>query len=99
MTSKIYDLKPIHLKNDRSSGRLKSPNWRKTKMDSLIQQIVEKTGVSEEIAQTIVDMVLENVKGQLPANMQGMVDSFLGGGGDAGAGGGLGNMLGGFLKK
>jgi len=67
-------------------------------MDSLIEQIVEKTGVSEEIAKTIVDMVLENVKGQLPANMQGMVDSFLGGGG-ADAGGGLGNMLGGFLKK
>jgi hypothetical protein len=67
------------------------------KMDALIAQIVEKTGVSEEVAKTIVDMVLENVKGQLPANMQGMVDSLLGGGG--GDAGGLGNLLGGFLKK
>ena len=66
-------------------------------MDALVQQIVEKTGLSEEMAETVVNMVLEHVKGQLPENMQGMVDSFLGGGGDAG--GGLGGMLGGFLKK
>ena len=67
-------------------------------MEALIAQIVEKTGVSEEIAQSIVDMVLEHVKGQLPENMQGMVDQFLGGEGGS-AGGGLGSMLGGFLKK
>ncbi|MEM9778091.1 MAG: hypothetical protein AAF902_26175 [Chloroflexota bacterium] len=66
-------------------------------MDALVAQIVEKTGLSEEMAQNVVNMVLEHVKDQLPENMQGMVDSFLGGeGGDTG---GLGGMIGGFLKK
>ena len=65
-------------------------------MDALVAQIVEKTGLSEEMAQNVVDMVLEHVKGQLPENMQGMVDSLLGGEGGAG---GIGGMLGGFLKK
>lgn len=70
-------------------------------MDALIAQIVEKTGVSEEIAGTIVDMVMENVKGQLPESMQGMVGGLLGGGGDdaGGALGKLGGMASGFLNK
>ncbi len=71
-------------------------------MDALIAQIVEKTGVSEEIAGTIVDMVLENVKGQLPESMQGMVGGLLGGDGGEDAGGmlgKLGGMAGGLLNK
>ena len=67
-------------------------------MDVLIAQIVEKTGLSEEMAESIVEMVLEHVKGQLPDNMQGMVDQFLSGEGGS-ASGNLGSMLGGFLKK
>ena len=68
-------------------------------MEVLVAQIVEKTGLSEEMAENVVNMVLEHVKDQLPENMQGMVDTFLGGGGDAGGLGNLGGMLGGFLKK
>lgn len=67
-------------------------------MDALVAQIVEKTGVSEEIARSIVSMVMEYVKDQLPENMQGLADQFLGGDG-GNAGGGLGSMLGSFLKK
>ena len=67
-------------------------------MDVLVAQIVEKTGLSEEMAESVVNMVLEHVKDQLPENMQGMVDSFLGGG-DAGGLGNIGGMLSGFLKK
>lgn len=71
-------------------------------MEALIAQIVEKTGVSEEIAQSIIGMVADNMKEKLPAPMQGMVDQYLGGGGDdagGGLGGGLGGMIGGMLNK
>ena len=69
-------------------------------MDDIVQMVVEKVGISEEQAQMAVNVVMEQVKGKLPENMQGMVDMALGGGGDAGgAMGNLGGMLGGMLKK
>jgi hypothetical protein len=70
-------------------------------MDALIAQIVEKTGVSEEIAKTIVDLVLDNVKEHLPENMQGMVDSLLDGegGNPLDSLGGAASMLGGLFGK
>ena len=62
-------------------------------MDELVKLVVEKTGVSEELAKKAVDVVLDYVKKKLPAPIAGQLDSLLdgsGGGGDiAGALGGL----------
>ena len=44
-------------------------------MDELKKQLSEKLGLSEDISQQAVDMVLGFVKGKLPENMQGLVDS------------------------
>ena len=69
-------------------------------MDDIVKMVVEKTGLPEAQAQMAVNVVIEQIKGKLPENMQGMVDMALGGGGaDAGGMGNLGGMLGGLLKK
>lgn len=68
-------------------------------MDALIAQIVEKTGISESQAQMAVNLVLEQVKGQLPESMQGMVDSALGGTGATGGLGDAASMLSGLFGK
>ena len=66
-------------------------------MDELIKQITQKTGLSEEMAKTVVGIVLDFVKDKLPAPIAGQIDGLLKGGsaaGGLGALGGLGGLLG-----
>ena len=48
-------------------------------MDEIKKQLSEKLGLSEEISQQAVDMVLGFVKDKLPEGMQGIVDSAMNG--------------------
>lgn len=61
-------------------------------MNELIQNLVSKTGISEEQAQGSIGTVVEFLKGKLPASVHGVIDSAIGGGGEEGAEGG-GGML------
>ena len=65
-------------------------------MDDLIKTVSEKTGLSEEMAKQVVDVVLDYVKDKLPDSIAGQVDSLLEGGGlNMGSlAGGLGGLLG-----
>jgi hypothetical protein len=59
-------------------------------MDQLIQQVTEKTGISEDQARTAVNTVISFLKTKLPEPIAGQLDK-IAGGGDA-AGGGLGDL-------
>ena len=65
-------------------------------MEELIEPIVEKTGISEEIATKVVDMVVDVLKDKLPEPIAGQLDNLLSGEGIADdLLGGLGSLLGG----
>ena len=70
-------------------------------MDEIVAKVSEKTGLSQEQSQMVVDMVITWVKGKLPESVRGQVDGFLGAGGGANgniadmAKGALGGLLGG----
>lgn len=55
-------------------------------MNELIQQVASKLGVSEAKAQESVDMVIEFIKGKLPENLHGTLDSIAKGEGAQAAG-------------
>jgi hypothetical protein len=55
----------------------------------LIQQIVERTGISEDMATQAVNVVVGYVKDHAPAPVASQVENYLGGGGDTGSGGSL----------
>ena len=65
-------------------------------MDELIKTVSEKTGLSEEKAKQVVDVVLDYVKDKLPDSIAGQVDALLEGDGlNMGSlAGGLGGLLG-----
>lgn len=67
-------------------------------MDQLVQLVSEKTGLPEEKSRQAVEIVLEYLKGRLPAPIAGQLDSVLEGGGDGGlddlAKKGLGSLFG-----
>ncbi len=67
-------------------------------MDELVKMISKKTGLSEAKAKVAVDLVVEYLKGKLPAPVAGQIDAVLGGGG-AGAMGDVAKGLGGILGK
>ena len=52
-------------------------------MDELVKLVVEKTGLSEEIARTAVNTVIAYLKGRLPAPIAGQIDGILSGKQDA----------------
>jgi hypothetical protein len=56
-------------------------------MNELVQLIQQKTGLSEDVAQTVVNTVMEHLKGRLPANMAAGLDQVMAGGESTGAGG------------
>lgn len=62
-------------------------------MDELVKLVVEKTGLSEEIARTAVNTVIAYLKGRLPAPIAGQIDGILSGKQDAG------NLIQGALGK
>ncbi len=64
-------------------------------MNELVKMVSKKTGLSEEKAKIAVDLVVEYLKGKLPAPVAGQIDSVLGGGGAMGdVAKGLGGILG-----
>lgn len=67
-------------------------------MEQLVQLVSEKTGLSEEKSRQAVEIVLEYLKGRLPAPIAGQLDSVLEGEGGAGlddlAKKGLGGLFG-----
>ena len=66
-------------------------------MDELVTLVVEKTGMSEEMAGMAVNIVLEQLKTKLPDPVAGQIDALL-----AGESAGLGNLtqgLGGLFGK
>lgn len=48
-------------------------------MDELIQQITQKTGVSQQTAQEIVNMVVSRLKQRVPAPLANSLDQYLSG--------------------
>jgi uncharacterized protein (DUF2267 family) len=58
-------------------------------MDELVKMVAKKTGLSEEMAETAVNMVLDYVKEKLPAPVAAQVDAVLGAGDAADMLGGL----------
>ena len=67
-------------------------------MDELVKLVSQKTGLSEEMAKTAVEMVVGYLKEKLPGPIAGQIDSVLGGAGLAGSAEdlvkGLGDILG-----
>jgi uncharacterized protein (DUF2267 family) len=72
-------------------------------MNELVQLLMQKTGLSQEKAQQVVDAVMGHLKNKLPSSIASHLDSFLSGGeGQAGglaekaksAVAGLGGMFG-----
>ena len=68
-------------------------------MESLVNLVSEKTGISTEIAQKAVDVTLNFLKDKLPAPIAGQIDGLLSGEGGDGAMGGLAKGLGGLMGK
>ncbi len=65
-------------------------------MDELVALVVEKTGVSEDVARTAAKTVLGFVKDRLPPGLGDNIDALLQGGegGEIGGLGGIGKLLG-----
>jgi len=66
--------------------------------EDLVKMISTKTGVPEEMAEKVLEVVLGYLKKNLPAPLAGAVDALLSGAGGAG-GAGLEGLLGGMLGK
>jgi uncharacterized protein (DUF2267 family) len=62
-------------------------------VDEIVNQVAQRTGLSQEQAKQAVETVLNLLKERLPAPIAGQIDSLLGGGGQNPLGG-LGGMLG-----
>jgi hypothetical protein len=68
-------------------------------MDELVKLVSQKTGLSEEMAKTAVEMVVGYLKEKLPGPIAGQIDSVLGGAGLAGGAEDLVKGLGGILGQ
>lgn len=67
-------------------------------MDELVKMVAEKTGISEELAKTAVQVVLGYLKDKLPAPIAGQIDGVIsGGGGDLGDIGDVTKQIGGLF--
>lgn len=49
-------------------------------MNQVVALVQQKTGLSQEMAQKVVDVVVDHIKGKLPAPMASGLDSLLGAG-------------------
>lgn len=47
-------------------------------MNDIIKMVASKTGMSESVAKTAVDVVVNQLKSKLPAGVGGQIDSLLG---------------------
>ena len=67
-------------------------------MDELVKLVAKKTGISEELAKTAVQVVLGYLKDKLPAPIAGQIDGVIsGGGGDLGDIGDVTKQIGGLF--
>ncbi len=48
-------------------------------MNELVQIVQQKTGLSQDMAQTVVNTVMEHLKSRLPASMSAGLDQLMGG--------------------
>ncbi len=64
----------------------------------LVKLISKQTGLPQETAEKVLEVVLGYLKKNLPAPLAGAVDMLLGGAGSAG-GAGLDDLLGGIVRK
>lgn len=53
------------------------------KMNQLIEQVTQKTGLSQEKAQTVVELVVNYIDSKLPAPLAGQIDDALKGEGQS----------------
>jgi len=63
-------------------------------MEELINQVAQKTGISQEAAKNAVDTVLAHIKSRLPAPLASQIDSALTGGGLGEVANKIGNLIG-----
>lgn len=71
-------------------------------MNEIVKMVASKTGLSESMAKTAVDVVVSQLKDRLPEGIAGQVDNFLGDGGSDSKSdllGGLTDSLGGMFGK
>jgi len=68
-------------------------------VDELVKLVAQKTGLSEEMAKTAVEIVINFLKEKLPAPIAGQIDNVLSEGGTAQGLGDLAKGLGGILGK
>lgn len=66
-------------------------------MDTLINMVVQRTGLSEDKARAAVDTVVGFLKERAPAGLSGQIDSLVSGGGEGGTMGGIGSRVGGMF--
>jgi hypothetical protein len=69
------------------------------KVDELVKLVSQKTGLSEEMSRTAVEIVIGFLKQKLPAPIAGQIDSVLGGAGAPKGVQDLAKGLGGMLGK
>ncbi len=65
----------------------------------LVKLISKKTGLPEEMAEKVLEVVLGYLKKNLPEPLGGVVDMLLSGAGTAGGGAGMEDLLGGILGQ
>lgn len=63
-------------------------------MDELVNMVAKKTGLSPEMAKTVVTTVLDSLKKKLPAPIAGQIDTVLGGGAATGVAGAVSGLFG-----
>jgi hypothetical protein len=71
-------------------------------MDELVNLLVERTGISEEKAREVTDVVIEFLKSKLPEPFRGQVENLISGAEAGGLGGvvqGITGVLGGLFGK
>ena len=48
-------------------------------MEEIVKLVSEKTGLSEEMSETVVTLVIDHLKSKLPEPIAGQLDGYLGG--------------------
>jgi hypothetical protein len=66
-------------------------------MDDIVKEVAQKTGLSEDMARTAVQTVVQVLKDKLPAPLAGQIDGLLGNPDTAKTVGDLASGLGGLL--
>jgi hypothetical protein len=62
-------------------------------MNELVQMVQQKTGLSQDVAETVVNTVLEHLKSRLPASMSAGLDQLMSGTASADAGSSKAGLL------